>query len=310
MSLNFTPYSLYAATIGTSLITQIESQDLDAGVDEMLVQADGQLYPQFAAVGAQQPKLRFSTSKLNQALTGGISGFSIAPSGGSATSAKFYWRPYTQNGGFAAGSVNLVTNMGLGLILPRRLTARTGEKAIVELEAIPIWDGTNNPFTFTANQALPSGTQGVSEIHTSGPAVINGTAVYGIEEVSVDFGIDDMLFKTDGAAFNTFAGWGSIRPKITLSSKDIGVISAFFTPAAISATTTIFLRSVTSGGFRDADSSTTHVALTVTAGMVHAVSGSARTGEGGSGQIVITPIWDGTNSPIQISTASAITGAS
>ena len=99
-------YSLHCATIGANFLDQMENQDYDAGIEQMLIQANGSIYPQFVAIGLQQPKLSFSTSNLFTALGQGLLGFNVG-AGLTNTTAAFYWRQFQAQGGFLAGNVQM-----------------------------------------------------------------------------------------------------------------------------------------------------------------------------------------------------------
>ncbi|HET8686698.1 MAG TPA: hypothetical protein VFM18_08540, partial [Methanosarcina sp.] len=83
-------YSLYCATIGTSFIDQMENQNYEAGIEQMLIQANGQIYNQFAAIGLAQPKISFDTSNVFSVFEAGLLGYQVGTGTANAT-AKFYY---------------------------------------------------------------------------------------------------------------------------------------------------------------------------------------------------------------------------
>ncbi|MEI6542134.1 MAG: hypothetical protein WCL60_01345 [Methylococcales bacterium] len=299
-------YTLYCATIGANFLDQMENQNYDAGIEEMLIQANGSIYNQFAAIGLQQPKLDFTTSNLFAALAQGLLGYEIG-AGLTNTSAAFYFRQFQAQGGFLGGSVQLKMAMTLGSIFPRKLSARTGERATLDMEVFPIFDGTNSPFVITNNVALPTGSPAISHVHTAGPAIINGVAIEGIQSIDVDFGIKEQLLKSDGEAFNSFIGTPSVSPSITLETYDMSVLSSLGAATNISSSTELFLVGIQPGGTRIPYTTANHIGMGMTAGMIYVTEGSAKNGEVGTIKIKIIPIFDGTNAPITFNTATAIT---
>ena len=287
-------------------LDQMENQDYDAGIDQMLIQANGSIYPQFAAVGLAQPKISFATSNLVAALSQGMLGYAIGPAL-PYTSGEFYWRQYASQGGFKPGNVNQSMAMALGAIFPRRLSARTGERATLDMDVIPIYNGTNSPFVITSNVALPIGVPAINHVHTAGPCTLNGVAFSGVQSLEVDFGIREMLLHSDGEAYNTFIATPSVMPSITLETYDLEAVNTFDTAAAITTATKFYLRGIQPSGFRIPDGTAEHISLTVTAGMIYVETASAKPGDAGLARVRINLTWDGTNSPIQFNTATAIT---
>lgn len=300
-------YTLHCATIGANFLDQMENQDYEAGIEQMLIQANGSIYPQFVAIGLQQPKLSFTTSNLYAALAQGLLGYNIG-AGLTNTTAAFYWRQFQAQGGFLAGNVQMKMLMNSGCIFPRRLTANTGEKATLDMEVLPIFDGTHSPFVITNNVALPSGSPAVNHVHTAGPVIINGVAIHGVQNLSVDFGIKEMLLKSDGDAFNSFIGTPTVAPVIEFDTYDLSILASLGAASTITSTTELFLVAIQKGGTRYAydDLSTPHIGLGITAGMVYVDKASAKAGEVGTCKVKIQTVWDGTNAPITFNTATAI----
>jgi hypothetical protein len=298
-------YTLYCATVGANFLDQMENQDYDAGIEEMLIQANGQVYNQFAAIGLQQPKLSFTTSNLFAALAQGLLGYEIG-STLTNTTAAFYWRQFQAQGGFLAGSVQMKMAMTLGSIFPRKLSARTGERATLDMEVFPIFDGTNSPFVITNNVALPSGSPAVGHVHTAGPVIINGTTFHGVQSLDVDFGIKEQLLKSDGDAFNSFIGTPTVAPSIAIETNDMSALAALGSATNISSSTELFLVAIQPGGTRYPYATADHISMSVTAGMIYVSNGSAKNGEVGTVKIKIVPIFDDTNAPITFNTATAI----
>ena len=300
-------YTLHCATVGANFLDQMEDQNYDAGIEQMLIQANGAIYPQFVAIGLQQPKLTFTTSNLYAALAQGLLGYNIGATL-TNTTAAFYWRQYLAQGGFKSGSVNLKMLMNSGCIFPRRLTANTGEKASMDMEVIPIYDGTHSPFVITDSNALPSGTPAISHVHTAGPVVVNGVAIHGVQNLSVDFGIKEMLLKSDGDANNSFIGTPTVAPVIEFSTYDMSILATLGAASTITSTTELFLVAIQPGGTRYAydDVGNKHISLTITSGMVYVEQASAKVGEVGSCKVKIQTTWDGTNAPIVFNNATTI----
>lgn len=304
MSVN-AAYSLYAAKIGSAFIDQMENQNYDAGIEAMLIQANGQVYNQFAAIGLAQPKLSFDTSNLFSVFTAGMLGYQVG-AGLTNTTAVFYWRQFQAQGGYKSGNFQESMTMHSGLILPRRLTANTGERAVIQMEVLPLFDGTNTPFVVVSGVALPAGSPAIGHVHTAGPCILNGVKFSGIQNLTIDFGIKEMLLKSDGEGYNSFIGVPKVDPVIEFETYDLGAIAALGQSTNITSTTTFFLTAVQSGGMRYDYSSTEHMSVGVTAGMIYVENAESRTGEVAKAKVKLQTIFDGTNLPITFNTATAI----
>ncbi|HET8687799.1 MAG TPA: hypothetical protein VFM18_14200, partial [Methanosarcina sp.] len=188
--------------------------------------------------------------------------------------------------------------MNSGLILPRRLTANTGERASVQMEVFPLFDGTHTPFVVDSGVALPAGSPAVNHVHTAGPCVINGTVFEGVQNLTIDFGIKEMLLKSDGEGYNSFIGIPKVDPVIEFETYDLGAIAALGESTNIASRTEFFLTGVKPGGMRYGYNELKHLSFGVTAGMIYVESAENRVGEVGKAKVKLQTIFDGTNAPI------------
>ena len=198
--------------------------------------------------------------------------------------------------------------MKKGLLIPRTLTAPLDSLANLSFEAIASYDESNDPIVIAANQAL-EGSPAVSEGFVCGPAKINGVALPGVQEITIDFGITELVQAADGQVWPTFVAIMSRRPVITIRCLDVLSLNTFGLSGAAQGDTDslIYLRKVAEGGLRVADDTAEHISFAIDEGRI-----SVNTIGGGhdspqASEVKITPTYDGTNDIVAINTATAIT---
>ena len=310
-----TAHKLYAIDVNTVgvgaaydvFIDQISQWGLAPDIVEMVLGGDGAVDATFAALQTQDPKLSWSTSKLATVLaTIGISGLKIAADV-DELGLRAWLQKIDEGGTIASGSVHTLLTVKEGIIVPRQLTANN-ESAILTMEAIASWDGTNDPIIVTANQALV-GTPSVSEFFVVGKVALNGTTINGVQSVTIDFGLQVVALRGDGSQWPTFVFIQARRPSISITTLDTSVLATFgLGGIAQSATdSVIYLRKVAEGGTRVADATPEHISFSVDEGRISTRSIGGSDGPPLAAEILVTPTYGGSNAVIAISTATAIT---
>jgi hypothetical protein len=307
-----TVHTLYAVNIATTaavdlFIDQITDFNVDTGINEMLVTADGSVDPTYVAIQNQSPRINFTTSALATVLaTCGISGLKI-DSDVDDDGAEFWFQKMAEGGVRATGSNHMKLTMNEGMLLPRVISASNdGGPATMTMEMVITWDGTNDPLVIATSQAL-EGTAIVGEVFVPGIVMINGTQLDGIQDISIDFGLTEMVVTADGNVWPTFTAIQTRKPVITITTLDVIALNTFgLTGDAQGATDSIvYLRKVDEGGTRVADGTSEHISFTIDDGMI-----TVKTIGGGDepqqSEVQITPTYDGSNAIMLIDTTAAI----
>jgi hypothetical protein len=305
-------YTLYGVNIENSddtdlFISQIQDWNFDAGIAELIEAGDGVVDPTFAAVGAQRPKIAFTSSKIASILaTIGIGGIDIESDGDDA-GAEFWLQKIAEGGTRASGNNHMKLTMNKGMIFVRQISATNDRMATVSMEALATYDGSNAPFVVATSQAL-SGSVGSSEGYVCGPVVINGTTLEAVQEITIDFGIQETFVSGDGEVYPTFAAIMSRRPIITVRTLDVESLSTFGLSGVAQGATdsVVYLRKVSEGGTRVADGTGEHISFTVDEGRIAVQTIPASDGEPAMAEVKITPTYDGSNAIIAISTTATI----
>jgi hypothetical protein len=277
-------YTLNAFVAGATTINGITDQRADPKFEETLLRGNGGFMPTFSAMLKQEPLLGFTTLDISTAL--GVT----TTKGASVSTAVLWFQPLTNQG--QRGTSGLKLTAANGLIVPKTLKASQGKEATLEVDLYAISaDGTTAPLIAGTGTVAAGG--GVDALFTLGPVTIGGTAIGGIQELSIDFGIKVIVRSSDGQIYPTFACVDEMRPKLTIKTTDIAKADAYMAlggSAAVVAT----LLGVTNG----AGLSGTNLVLTTTGGRLH---GSTSGGDEQSGEIVHMPVFDGTNDILALS---------
>lgn len=295
-------YTLYAASINTTLIDQIDQSDFDSGLEHFLLNVDGGVDPVFQATKTLQPKISLSTNAIASALA------LCSMDGLALTAGDFYFQKLA-NGSAprVSGSAHVKLAATAGVVLPRRLQAGHVTPATLALEVFCLSNAGNAPLVASKNSAL-AGTPTADECFVAGPVSINGTELVGVQSIDIDFGINEELLGGDGEAYNSFAAIMTRQPKITIECFDMDLAADFgIGGTAQGATdTVIYFRKVSANGLRVANVTEEHISVTIDAGHIGVKSGSARPGEPAMITLELTPTFDGTNAILAIDTTAAI----
>jgi hypothetical protein len=208
----------------------------------------------------------------------------------------------------SSGSGHDKYTMATGLLLPRQLSVSQGQPAKVTWEAIGVnAAGTTNP-VIRATAAMPAIT-GVTELFTLGPIKINGTSYEGIQDLTVDFGCTERVHVGSGAVYPQLVYLETIAPRVTIKTEDSGLIAVLTTEGVAQGTTDslLYLRKMDKNGKRVGDATPEHICIAVDDGIwkPNEVSGSHPGAVTGSFEC--RPTYDGSNLPLYLQAALAIT---
>lgn len=298
------PHVIYAAHQGATIVDGVSEFNLDTDVNELIQAANGQVDPQFVALMGQAPKVSWTTSALARALAKiGIGGYAIADD----DEAVFFLQAMAAGGTRAGTLSHLKLTLNEGIQVPRTLQGSQGGIATISYEAFATYDGTNDPVVLATSQTL-TGSPTVDELFTVGPVVINGAVLDGIQDITIDFGIGELIQAANGQVWPEFAGIMGRQPVITIRTVDSLAIDTFgLTGTAQGATDSlIHFRKLSEGGTRVADNVAEHIKITLDEGRITTRTVSGSQGSPIISELVFTPTFDGTAAIIVIATASTI----
>lgn len=289
-------------------LDQIESSRLDPNITAILLSGTGQVNATFGAVNMCSPVIGMTISDLKTVLdTLGINGVRIAAAA-TYTSMDVYLLQLDEGGTRKGASSHMKVSVTEGLLVPRTIRAtQGGGPATIDADLVCTYDGTNAPVTFLASQTLPA-TAAADIGFVLGPVSVNGTALSGVQSVTVDFGNALIVQGGDGDAYPTFVALLTQRPMISVTTSKASYIATagIYGVAQTATDSTIYFRKLTAGGTRVADATAEHIKISVDQGRIEPVSTTYGAGAIAQGFNII-PEYDGTAAILAISTASAIT---
>jgi len=297
-------WKLYAINTAGGLIDGIQNVNRDSGDEEVVIASDGLVDPTFVAMIQQRPVVNFETVKIAHALAiCGIGGYAIA------ADADMYWQKMKQ-GGTRESTGHIKVTAGTGLLIPQPINASQGGEATIGYRLLPISDdGVNAPLTVATGQSL-AGSPAVDEAFTVGPAKYGASMIQGVTQSTIDLGLREVVEGSDGETYATFAGIDGREPSITVQTKDIAVAESTIGRAGqkIDGTSPfkVWLRKKAQGGGNVAAGTAEHVLFTVNAGRIVLASDEAQHDSTGTATLRITPVHDGTNDIVAVSTGAAI----
>lgn len=298
------PHVIYAAHQGAVLIDQVEEFQIDTDVNELIKSANGQVDPRFVALMGQAPKVTWTTSALARALAKiGIGGYAIDDD----DQAVFFLQAMVEGGSRAGATSHLKITLNEGIQVPRTLQAAQNGIATIGYEAFSTYDGTNDPIVLLTDQSL-TGSPTVDELFTVGPVVLNGTLLDDIQEITVDFGIGELIKSANGQVWPEFSGIMGRQPTITIRTGDALVINTTgLAGTAQDATDSlVYFRKLKEGASRVADNDAEHIKISLDAGRFTTRQVAGSQGSPIISEVVYTPTFDGSVAIMLIDPAAAI----
>ena len=302
-------HGLYGVVIDSTVIGGIGRLFINTGTEVRGEPSSGEVWARFQSLVAQKPRAQFNTMALAAALAkSALTGASIA---GMTAGLNLYAQQHAAGGTRTSGSAHRKHTIKHGLLVPRRLTCEHQGDAVLEYEAIITYDGSNQPVVLTESQALPAGLTD-AERFTLGPVTIESILLAQVRRFELDFGIEVKTEGSDSDIWDTYCSIESIQPTLTLRGidlnwwKDSGGVP-LTGKAATHANTKIYLRKRAAGATFVADETAQHIKFTAD-GLAHIADGfSADANNKAEVSLVLPMYYDGTNNPLVVNTASAIT---
>lgn len=301
-------HNIHACKIGSTVIPAITKRGIRFNTDIRNEPTSGEIYARFQAIYAQNPDGDFLTRAIAIAL-------GACALGGTAltSSAPFlaYAQKNTEGGGRTSGSNHRKVTINEGIIVPRKLTCEHQGDAVLEYHVMATYDGSNAVVTLAESEALLSVTD--AERFTIGGITLNdGSTSYTFDHVrrlEIDFGLNAEVIGADSDIWPTSSRIQDIMPSIRLTGFDNMWWSSTKVPlAGLSighSSTAIYLRKRAAGGTFVANGTAEHIKFTACGLAV--IEGFDGSGNSLDETSLYMPLkYDGTNNPIVINTASAI----
>ncbi len=299
----------------------IRRQSIRTGIDVRQETVSGAVYSQAQYVHATAPGMDFSTVSLARAIDCiGSTGLAITAAAAGTGVTAYGFKKSEGGTRMALASNHISYNFKEGILVPRRISCSHQDDAVLDLEMLATYDGTNAPVV-TSNAATAP-TNGVDDQrYTIGPVqlgTVTGDKITlsQIQSLEIDFGIMATVEGSDSDIYPTYSVINEIpRPSIRFTTNDMTLLAlASGLPLQGKdidlSHTIIYLRKrqrVTATGYV-ADGTATHISIVPAAGCAYITQLADYGSSSGNGtlQVEIPLIWDITNPPWTWSTTAAI----
>lgn len=302
-------HGIYGVKLGASVIGAVGRTALRTGTEVRQEATSGEVYARFQAIYAQKPMAEFQTRQLATALGAcALTGVALT----SSAPLIVYAQKHAEGGTRTSGSNHRAFVINEGLMIPRRLTVEHQGDAVIDYEVLATYDGTNEPIAPAESQALPALSDDNERFTLGGTTLHNGSSAFSfpqIRRLEIDFGIAAETVGADSDIWDTACRIAEILPSI----RQAGIDTEWFKATVCPLTglnighsgTKIFLKKRAAGGTFVADVTAQHIKFTA-AGLA-VIEGLEGAGSGLKECSLVMPLrFDGTNNPITINTASAI----
>lgn len=315
----FIPHSVRLKTAGgtDAWVNGIESAAPNLGIQLFEESSGSETDREFVAARDIAPTLPIVTSDLSILSTVGFNGLAIAPGAGSP-GVVCYGRQVANEGlPTAVGtSAHLQMACSDGLLVPVSLRAGHNQAAKLSLLLHGILgtagsSGTT-PFVFTSSQAITTGAGATTNIYTTGPLKFtpssganSGTPRFtqGIKDLGVEFGLGILKESDSGNVYPSHVSIVSRMTTFEFTTVDANLVAEIGDGVSVS-TFSVYFQQVSANGQRVAAATTTHIAVTGTAGMITPGTVNLRHKTAGTVGFTFTPAKN--TNLISISTTSAI----
>lgn len=285
-------------------LPQVEGQALNVGSNVIVESTSGQVYPTYSAIMNQAPRMSLTTKGLKALLDKcGLKALVLA------SGFELYNQLVASATGLrSAGSVHQKFAIATGLLVPRAISISQNQPASLTFDVIGVnAAGSTCPVVVTESVALPVDT-GVAALWTLGPVKINGTALQGVQSVNIDLGAREAVIEGDGSVYPLMAYLETVAPRITIKVKDSAAFAVAGMTGVAQGTTdsVVFLRKLSNDGIRVADITAEHISFSVDQGIWISPDKGGQHPASLDTSMTIQATYDGTNDPLVLSTATAI----
>jgi len=303
-----TRHGLYAIEFDDTLLPGITQCRVETGTDVQGEATSGEVYTRWQSIFAQKPKADWTTKAIASALDlCGLTGLDVS---GLATGLKIFAQKHDRASTRAGATSHRKHTFSDGLVVPRTLTVPHRGDAKLTYDLLVLYDGVNDPIILTDAVTLPAGVTD-AERFTLGPTTIESVTLTTIQQMTITFGITGDPEGGDSSIWDTYCSIRKITPSLTLSGFDVEWLKAANIPltgkSVTHTNTAIYLRKRAAGSTFVADGTAEHIKFTA-AGLAYIDVPFDASDDGYATTNLTMPLkYDGTNAPLVINTASAIT---
>lgn len=195
-----------------------------------------------------------------------------------------------------------------------RWTNRQGEISTLSCRIVPLFDGTNPPFTPLADQVITE-TGLATEIFSLGSVDLNTTDQDGLQSWELDAGVEEVADFASGENFLSYFAIGRLNPIFTLTGRDIEAWATHGTDGTILTALAAYCRKrKIRTTIAETDATAVHIKVshnTNASGLITVENSSGGVGAAPADMNLRVAMDQGSDAtlahPLQVSTVSAIT---
>jgi hypothetical protein len=200
----------------SAMITELVDCTPKPAVELLSALCAGDVVPQFVGGHGAQPQVDFRSPQIKTILDAcGLYGYDT-----SAGNTDLHYRAGTNLSTRAA--IGLRVRCLRALLHWTQISARQKGAAEISCSLIPTFDGTNAPLSVAGSSAVPVLGALPQQYYTLGPVVVNGAALAGVSDWSLDLGVKTNVEAADGESYPSWCGVESHSPVLTVNCRAIG----------------------------------------------------------------------------------------
>lgn len=302
---------------GTSelLLVQLDSETIDPGIQNMQNHQTGIPDRGFIAAGPTRPMISADTYEIARFLgkVNPRTGLAIETGGDDIETLNIYFAQKRNLGDRAGAGDHYFVTVQYGLVVPQRLSVRTGEEAKLTFAVYPIVtsDSAAPYYPISDDENLLTTSLPPFEKFTLGPISIAGTLIEDARSFDLDFGLEIEVEHEGGSIYPKFVGIKRRLPVATIGSRDLRrYFSAQAGELQGGTATVVYLRKKAEGGNVIANATAEHISFTFPASKSKIDAGQisiSSTNETAETSIQMYPQKPSASDIFSVNTATAIT---
>lgn len=297
-----TKHGLYAIKIDSAVLGGIGAQGINLNVNLKSESTDDNVHVVHQSLRGQAPEFTFTTMSIAAAIDQiALAGQSISAMGAGLT---LYAQKRQSESTRATGASHKSWAAAAGILALGQLQVTSQEDATLSTRAVLTSDGANHPIVKSNTATLPT-LANDNERFGIGPVTVAGVTIDSIRSITLEFGVEIEPITTDSDQYPSFASVARIVPVLTIQGINVDMLDAANIPfegaEAQHADTTIYLRKYLDKSTFVANGEAEHISLTM-GGMAYVDN----VFDGEETTLTVRGGFDGSNAPIIVDTASAI----
>lgn len=190
-----------------SVLRSVRAQ---AGITSLLEYPAGHPHPMFRANLEQKPAIEFVTQQIDVLLAvAGVGGAALA------ASTMYFKKAATVGNDSRASTTHRKIVVSESCLYWSNVTLPHNGQGEATAMLMAAYDGVNAPFIYTGTVAL-SGNLSPGNHFGAGPVAINGVAIPGVQEITIESGVELIQAGASSEIWDTFIGVKKTAPKVTI----------------------------------------------------------------------------------------------